>query len=116
MKEKKEIILNIDSCRYAYIRVLDKYDIENNFMPASRYRRDLYSPSYRRLLALSENQEIEVSGDLAVVRGVYSLTAVPKADGDPIPVDGKYMSVLKKQPDGEWKLYRDIFNSNVSAQ
>jgi uncharacterized protein (TIGR02246 family) len=60
-----------------------------------------------------DNEEVTVSGDLAVVRGTYSTSMVPTAGGDPLPVDGKYMSVLMRQSDGEWKLYRDIFNSNV---
>ncbi len=59
------------------------------------------------------NEEITVSDDMAVVRGTYSTNLVPKDGGDPLPLDGKYMSVLKRQQDGEWKLYRDIFNSNV---
>lgn len=61
------------------------------------------------------NEEVTVSGDLAVVRGTYATNLVPKGGGGPLPLDGKYMSVLKRQPDGEWKLFRDIFNSNVAA-
>ena len=60
MKEKKEIILSVDYSGYAHIRILDEYDIEDNYLPHPRYRRDFYSPSYKRLLALSENQDIEV--------------------------------------------------------
>ncbi|MFN2199909.1 MAG: YybH family protein [Caldilineaceae bacterium] len=60
-----------------------------------------------------DNEEVTVSDDLAVVRGTYSTNMVPTAGGDPLPVDGKYMSVLMRQPDGNWKLYRDCYNSNV---
>jgi uncharacterized protein (TIGR02246 family) len=58
-------------------------------------------------------QEVQVMGDMAYARGMYTATLAPKAGGDPIPVDGKYLTVFKKQPDGSWKIYRDIFNSNV---
>ncbi|MCO5214062.1 MAG: DUF4440 domain-containing protein [Caldilinea sp.] len=59
------------------------------------------------------NLEVMLSGDMAVARGLYSATLTPKAGGDDVYIDGKYMSVLMLQPDGSWKLYRDIFNSNV---
>lgn len=59
------------------------------------------------------NLEVMLSGDMAVARGLYSATLTPKAGGDDVYIDGKYMSVLMRQPDGSWKLYRDIFNSNV---
>jgi uncharacterized protein (TIGR02246 family) len=59
------------------------------------------------------NEEVQVSGDLAVARGTYTATVTPKDGGEAIPIDGKYMTLLKRQPDGSWKIYRDIYNSNV---
>ncbi|MEZ4862195.1 MAG: SgcJ/EcaC family oxidoreductase [Caldilineaceae bacterium] len=59
--------------------------------------------------------EVLVAGDLAIARGMYTVTYVPHDGSTPIPVDGKYTSTFQRQPDGNWKLYRDIFNSNVTA-
>ena len=59
------------------------------------------------------NEEVEVGGEWAVARGVYSATLIPKAGGDDVLVDGKYMTLLQRQADGSWKIFRDIFNSNV---
>jgi uncharacterized protein (TIGR02246 family) len=59
------------------------------------------------------NEEIEVGGGWAIARGGYIATLTPKAGGDVIPVDGKYMTLLQQQDDGSWKIYRDITNSNV---
>ncbi|MCB0167201.1 MAG: SgcJ/EcaC family oxidoreductase, partial [Anaerolineae bacterium] len=59
------------------------------------------------------NEEVNVSGDQAVARGTYAATITPKDGSEPITIDGKYMTLLKRQPDGTWKIYRDIFNSNV---
>ena len=59
------------------------------------------------------NEDVEVNGDLAFARGNYVVTLAAKAGGDPISVDGKYMTIMRQQPDGSWKIYRDIFNSNV---
>lgn len=54
--------------------------------------------------------DIEVAGDWAFSRGVYSATQV--VNGSDVDIDGKFMTILKRQDDGSWKIYRDIFNSN----
>ncbi|MCB0079776.1 MAG: DUF4440 domain-containing protein [Caldilineaceae bacterium] len=59
------------------------------------------------------NHTVEVAGDFAFVRGLFRVDAELRANGMPVIMDGKYMSILQRQPDGSWKLYRDIFNSNV---
>jgi uncharacterized protein (TIGR02246 family) len=59
------------------------------------------------------NQELTTAGDWAYSRGVYRATLTPKQGGPSIPIDGKFMTILARQPDGSWKIHRDIFNSNV---
>ena len=53
------------------------------------------------------------SGDQAVARGTYAATVTPKDGSEEIFIDGKYMTLLKRQPDGSWKIFRDIYNSNM---
>jgi uncharacterized protein (TIGR02246 family) len=60
------------------------------------------------------NAEARTAGDLAFARGTYQASLTPKQGGNPIPIDGKYMTILTRQPDGSWKIHRDIFNSNVA--
>lgn len=48
-------------------------------------------------------EQIEVAGDWAFVRGGYEGSIIPKPEGEPIPDKGKYLEILKKQPDGSWK-------------
>ena len=60
-----------------------------------------------------ENEDVEVDGDLAFARGAYAATFAAKDGGDPVDIEGKYMTILRQQEDGSWKIYRDIFNSNV---
>lgn len=57
--------------------------------------------------------EITVVGDLGYARGVYTLDVTPRDGGASAHVDGKFLTVFRRQPDGSWKIYRDIFNSNV---
>lgn len=60
-----------------------------------------------------QNAEVASAGDWAYARGTYTATLLPRGEGIPIRVDGKYMSILRRQPDGSWRIHRDIFNSNV---
>jgi uncharacterized protein (TIGR02246 family) len=58
---------------------------------------------------------IEGRGDLAYNMGRYRFTAVPKARSTPgIADEGKFVEILKKQPDGTWKYAVDIYNSNLA--
>jgi len=59
------------------------------------------------------NEEVQVDGDLAFSRGTYTVSQTPKAGGETVYVDGKYLTILKRQPDGSWKIYRDCYNSNA---
>ena len=59
------------------------------------------------------NEEVGVAGDWAFSRGTYAATLTPKAGGEPVHIDGKYMTILRRQLDGTWKIHRDVFNSNV---
>lgn len=61
-----------------------------------------------------ENLEIQGSGEMAVIRGVYTMTI--EVEGMP-PVDdhGKFVELRYKQADGSWPLQWDIFNSSVPA-
>lgn len=58
------------------------------------------------------------TGTMAVASGDYR-AAVPAGrdpSGKPTPAvdeDGKFMQQLARQPDGSWKIVRDIWNSNV---
>ena len=59
-----------------------------------------------------EPVEVEVAGDWAFVRGTYTITQTPKAGGEPIEDSGKWLAIYKRQPDGSWKCYCDIWNSD----
>lgn len=49
----------------------------------------------------------------ALARGLYRLDGTSSSGAAPIAMDGKFMSVFKKQHDGSWLFYRDCFNSNT---
>lgn len=57
-------------------------------------------------------QEIAVLGDYAYSSGSYVLDFSERGSGEWTHVDGKFLTILRRQADGSWKLWRDCFNSN----
>ncbi len=59
-----------------------------------------------------EPVDIDGRGDLAYVRGNYSLTLTPPG-GAAVHDRGKFVEIWRKQADGTWKIRWDIFNSDL---
>jgi ketosteroid isomerase-like protein len=56
-----------------------------------------------------EVAEVEENGDRAHEVGRFTISA---ADGSVLSA-AKYIVIWDRQPDGEWKTYRDIFNWDI---
>jgi len=56
-------------------------------------------------------EEIVVAGSWAYARGTYD--SEREVEGKAVRVEGKFLTIFKRQPDGTWRIYRDCFNSNV---
>ena len=60
-----------------------------------------------------QTQDLIVSGEYAIETGTYDISSqVPKAT-KPMRDVGKYLVVWRKQPDGTYKIIRDIANSDL---
>jgi ketosteroid isomerase-like protein len=59
-----------------------------------------------------DTQELVVSGDLAYHWYEFSWKLTPKAGGEPTPGRGKGIHILRRGPDGCWKLAREIWNAS----
>jgi uncharacterized protein (TIGR02246 family) len=59
--------------------------------------------------------QVEESGTLAYEEGTYSIK-IPGSDGKTSEEIGKYIVVWKKGADGEWRLHRDIWNTNPAKK
>ena len=55
--------------------------------------------------------ETQVAGDWAYDRGNYTVTLTSKS-GKPVENSYKYLVIVKRQPDGSWKLHRETGNRN----
>ena len=72
------------------------------------FARQFFSPSISGILL--NVAETTVTGDYAFCSGYYTMLG---ADGSSVD-HGKFLEVLKRE-DQNWKLYRDIFNSDMPA-
>jgi ketosteroid isomerase-like protein len=57
--------------------------------------------------------ETVIDGNLAFQRGTFTTIATPKGDGDRLEVNGSFMRIYQRQPNGEWRMTRDMFNSST---
>lgn len=56
--------------------------------------------------------EVRAAADWAFERGRYDITLAPRAGGESMEDNGKYITIYQRQPDGSWKIARDIWNSD----
>ncbi|MFQ5811370.1 MAG: YybH family protein [Armatimonadota bacterium] len=57
--------------------------------------------------------DVDGRGDLAYVRGTFTVTMTAAEMPEPVTEQGKYLSILRKQPDGAWLIAIDIWNSDL---
>jgi ketosteroid isomerase-like protein len=57
--------------------------------------------------------ETVIEGDLAFQRGTFTTIATPKAEGERLEVSGSFLRIYQRQPNGEWRMTRDMFNSST---
>jgi ketosteroid isomerase-like protein len=55
--------------------------------------------------------ETVVAGDWAYQRGTFTVAATPKAGGNTTRTRGNFLRIYRRQPDGAWRMIRDMFNS-----
>jgi ketosteroid isomerase-like protein len=60
--------------------------------------------------------ETVIDGDLAFQRGTFTTIATPKGEGERLEVNGSFLRIYQRQPDGEWRMTRDMFNSSTPAR
>jgi uncharacterized protein (TIGR02246 family) len=57
-------------------------------------------------------REVVVSGDLGYFWTAYTLTATPRAGGEPTKVTGKSIFLVKRDSAGAWRIARLMDNSD----
>lgn len=57
--------------------------------------------------------QLQGQGNWAYARGTYSMDILFPGAEAPVKDTGKYIEIWKRQADGGWKVYCDIFNSDL---
>jgi len=60
-------------------------------------------------------EEVEVAGQWAWARVSERTTLSPKGGGAQAVLSGTHLGILARQPDGSWKVFRDISSLDHSA-
>jgi uncharacterized protein (TIGR02246 family) len=60
-----------------------------------------------------EEKEVFLGEGFAVEYGTYEWGLAPNAGGEAMVDRGSYMQVWKRQPDGQWRFHREVFNSSI---
>jgi uncharacterized protein (TIGR02246 family) len=75
--------------------------------------RDAFAANFQAALqhfqisATSQVQEIKVFGDMAYCWNHLSVTMTPRVSGSAVLRSGFVLSILRKNPEGNWVLFRD---------
>jgi uncharacterized protein (TIGR02246 family) len=77
--------------------------------------RQWYAPYFEQFHLHEEvdQREVEVAGDWAYIRAHWIWTLTPKNGGEAVIDIGKSIWILRRQPDGSWKIARAIYNSDI---
>jgi ketosteroid isomerase-like protein len=68
---------------------------------------------YRTSSLTLTDREVFVGEGFAVEVGTFEWGLTPAAGGAPVLDRGNYMQVWKRQPDGNWRFEREIWNSSA---
>ncbi len=56
-------------------------------------------------------EETEFSGELASVRGTFALVTVPKDGSAASEIQGNWMRLMRREPDGRWLVALELWNA-----
>jgi ketosteroid isomerase-like protein len=57
-------------------------------------------------------EETVIDGDLAYQRGTFTTASTPKDGGEKRSVSGAFLRIYRRQPDGQWRMTHDMFNTD----
>jgi len=58
-------------------------------------------------------REVTLAGELAIERGSFTWRVAPAPGGSEVDDQGSFLAIWQRQPDGSWKVTRNIWNSTL---
>ena len=77
--------------------------------------KDVIRSVYEEVLRIQRTElsyvidEVEVAEDLAFLRTTYVDTRTPTLGGEPARTGGHSLTILRRTPDGSWKIWREMW-------
>jgi uncharacterized protein (TIGR02246 family) len=78
--------------------------------------KDMLADPKGKLAFSTERVDVSASGDLASSKGSYTMTMTNPKTKKPVEDKGSYVTVYKKQADGNWKAIEDLTSSEVAPK
>ncbi len=78
-------------------------------VPATSY--DKFSQTIPTVFAESQPPSMSIAADEVEIMGDWAFSSGSFKVGD--KVDGKFLTIFRRQSDGSWRIYRDAFNLNT---
>jgi len=75
--------------------------------------KDMLSDPNSKLVFASSRIDVSSSGDMASTTGSYTMTMTNPKTKKPVEDKGSYLTVYKKQADGNWKAIEDVASSEI---
>jgi ketosteroid isomerase-like protein len=105
-----------DSATLSALTLDDIVTIEPNWKPIEgKAANDKANRQSLQLFRIEEKwtpTETVIVGDLAYQRGVFTESATPRAGGPSRTTRGNYLRIFRRQPDGSWRMTRDMTSSD----
>ena len=67
----------------------------------------------RTTSAQVRQREVTIAGELGIERGSFTWTIAPVSGGSELDDRGSFLAIWQRQPDGSWKVMRNIWNSTL---
>lgn len=77
----------------------------------AEWKHILSIPAFQNQASLTK-VDVSGSGDMAYTMGTY-VARMTGQDGSPVTEPGKWLSVWRKQADGQWRIVVDTYNTDV---
>ena len=59
------------------------------------------------------NEETTIAGDWGYISGTFLYSAIQRAGGGTMEISGSYLSIMQRQADGAWKVFRECYNTDT---